>query len=490
MIYYFFSYFTISAILAMLFVPLMRPLSFKVGALDRGKGRRVHKGIVPRLGGIGIFLAFLIPFAFFLTRGVWGEFHEKMVGILIASTVVMLMGAYDDIRGATIRNKLIAEAVAALIIYAWGISITVITNPFGGSIALGWLSLPLTVLWIIIVTNAINLIDGLDGLAAGTGVFICAAFFLLPGTDFHLQLTYVILAGALLGFLRYNFPPASIFMGDSGSLFLGFFLGATSVLSSRKATAVVTIMIPIMAFSLPLMDMFYAVLRRYYRGLPLGEADKEHIHHKLLERGFSKRKVLFLLYAVNISLLLLVLFIVTQQTRIDFLVIFFLVILSIVGLRFLGYIEFLPTVKEMMKNYEIGRKQKYFKYVIRRFRRNASASTSFDDLWSHLDTLMKEYNFSSAEINLTVSSIQNPIYAFINDLDPGIPISLSFPIIGPDNTPLGDIRISKQMDDEHFLCTAEMVRAISDELGQFLTNISIVTYSPKGTHSSLHREEG
>ncbi|HXX54207.1 MAG TPA: MraY family glycosyltransferase, partial [Thermodesulfovibrionales bacterium] len=259
MLYYFFSYFTVSVLLAMLFVPLMRPLSFKVGALDKGKGRRMHKGIVPRLGGIGIFLAFLIPLGFSLTRGMWGEFYEKMICILIASTVVMLVGVYDDIKGATIRNKLIAEVLAALIIYKWGISITTISNPFGGLISLGWFSLPLTVLWIIIVTNAVNLIDGLDGLAAGTGIFICAAFFLLPGTDFHLQLTYVILAGALLGFLRYNFPPASIFMGDSGSLFLGFFLGATSVLSSRKATAAVTIMIPIMAFSLPLMDMFYAV---------------------------------------------------------------------------------------------------------------------------------------------------------------------------------------------------------------------------------------
>jgi len=480
LIYYFFSYFVVSVVLSLVFVPLMRPLSFKVGAVDRGTGRRVHKGIVPRLGGIGIFLAFLVPLAFSLTRGMWDEFHEKMVGILIASTVVMLIGMYDDIKGATIRNKLIAEAMAAVIIYAWGISITAISNPFGGSISLGWLSLPLTVLWIIIVTNAINLIDGLDGLAAGTGIFICAAFFLLSGTDVHLQLTYVILAGALLGFLRYNFPPASIFMGDSGSLFLGFFLGATSVLSSHKATAAVTLMIPIIAFSLPLMDMFYAVLRRYYRGLSLGEADREHIHHKLLDMGLSKRSVLFLLYAVNICLLLLVLLIVMQQLRIDFLVIFFLVILSIVGLRLLGYMEFLPTVKELMKNYEIGRRRKYFNYVIRRFRKNASISTSLDNFWSHLDDLMKEYHFSSAEIHLNIPSIQNPVYAFINDPDPGTPLSLSFPITGPNNTYLGYINVSKQMDDEYFLCTAEMVRALSEEVGQFLTKNLVVKCNPQG----------
>jgi len=232
------------------------------------------------------------------------------------------------------------------------------------------------------------------------------------------------------------------------------------------------------------MDMFFAVLRRYYRGLPLGEADREHIHHKLLDMGLSKRSVLFLLYAVNVCLLLLVLFIVMQQLRIDFLVIFFLVILSIIGLRLLGYIEFLPTVKEMMKNYEIGRKRKYFNYVIRKFRRDASRSTSLDELWSHLNDLMKEYKFSSAEINLNIPSIQNPVYAFTNNYIPSTedsvdtpttthnsasPMSLAFPIIGANDAYLGDIRISKQMDDEHFLCTAEMVRALSEEVGQFLT---------------------
>jgi hypothetical protein len=226
-------------------------------------------------------------------------------------------------------------------------------------------------------------------------------------------------------------------------------------------------------------------LRRYYRGLPLGEADREHIHHKLLEKGLSKRKVLFLLYAVNICVLLLVLLIVMQQMRMDFLIIFFLVILSIAGLRLLGYIEFFPTVKEMMRNYEIGRKRKYFNYVIRKFRRNASRSTSLDELWSHLNDLMREYNFSAAEISLNVPSIQNPVYAFANNHIPstedpadrpvnahnsGRPMSLVFPIIGPDNNHMGDIRISKQMDDEHFLCTAEMVRALSEEVGQFLTH--------------------
>jgi UDP-GlcNAc:undecaprenyl-phosphate GlcNAc-1-phosphate transferase len=467
--YYFFSYFTVSLALALALVPLMRPLSFRVGAVDKGAGRRAHLGVVPRLGGIGIFLAFFIPFAFSLTRGEWDVFHKSMTGILIGSTVIFLTGVYDDIRGARIRYKLVMEILAAVVVYAWGIRITTVSNPFGSPIDLGLLSLPVTVLWIIVITNAINLIDGLDGLAAGTVIFISATLFSLSA-DLHTQLTFVILAGSLLGFLRYNFPPASIFMGDSGSLFLGFFLGSVSILSARKATAMATLMIPVFAFSLPLMDMFYAVLRRYYRGMPLGEADKEHIHHKLLDRGLSRRKVLLILYSLNVLILVGVLLIIRRQLDLSFFGLVLLVVAAIFGLRVLGYIEFVPFFREILRNYAMGKKRKYFSYVIARFRKNASQSRSLDDFWGHLTELMSEYNFSSAEINLNLPDISNPVYAFNNRPDPGKPMMLSFPLIGSDEKYLGDIRVSKQMDDDYFLCTAEMVRALSEEVSRFVTD--------------------
>lgn len=285
-----------------------------------------------------------------------------------------------------------------------------------------------------------------------------------------MQLTYVILVGSLLGFLRYNFPPATVFMGDSGSLFLG----SLSILSSHKATAIATLMIPILAFSLPLMDMFYAVIRRFYRGVPLGEADKEHIHHKLLEKGLSKRKVLRVLYSLNIFVLIGVLLIIQRQRDFSFLGLVFLVALSVFGLRMLGYIEFLPIAKEMHRNFTVGRKRKYFNYVIRRFKRNAAKSKSLDDFWSHLTELMQEYNFSSAEINLDIPDIDNPVYAFNNREEPGKPMTLAFPLVSSDNTHMGDIRVSKQMDDDDFLCTAEMVRALSEEVSRFVTrNLNI-----------------
>jgi UDP-GlcNAc:undecaprenyl-phosphate GlcNAc-1-phosphate transferase len=467
--YYYFSYFGVAAVLAALLVPLMRPLSFRVGAVDNGTGRRAHTGIIPRLGGIGIFLAFMIPAVFSLTRGETDVLHVKIAGIFAASAVVFILGVCDDIRGARIWKKLTAEILAATIIYMLGVRISEISNPFGGVISLGWTALPVTVLWIVVITNAINLIDGLDGLAAGTGVFIIMTLFILSG-DFYLKVTFIIMAGSLVGFLLYNFPPASIFMGDSGSLFLGFFLGCISILSAHKATAIATVMIPLLAFGLPIMDMFYAVLRRYYRGLPLGEADKEHIHHKLLQKGFSKKKVLLLLYAMNISLMLIVLVMVRQQLNIDFFGLLFLAVIAVIGLRLLGYIEFIKFFSEMHRNYDIRRRRKYFHYVVKRFRHDAGRSKSVEELRSHLNVLMKEYDFNSVSINIAMLGDKTPFYTFRNRPEPDKPMELIFPVCSGDKEYMGEVQISKNMDDDCFLCTAEMVSAISEEVSRFVVD--------------------
>jgi len=468
LVYYFISYFAAAFGLVLAATPVMRTLAFKLGAVDTGTGRRVHSGRIPRLGGAAIFIAFMLPGVFSLTRGEWDSVHVNLAGILIASALVFCIGAYDDLKGATVRNKLFAEVLAASVIYAWGIRITVISNPFGPPIALGWLDLPVTILWIIIVTNAVNLIDGLDGLAAGTGILISLTLVSLGGTDAHMQLVYVILAGSLAGFLVYNFPPASIFMGDSGSLFIGFFLAASSILSLHKATAIATIMIPIIAFIFPLMDMFYAVVRRYYRGMPLGSADREHIHHKLLDKGLSKKMVLLLLYFTNISAMVFVLVLVRRQLNIDFAGLILLAVLAIFGLRALGYIEFLPFIKDMLRNYDIGRKSKYFAYVIKRFRQAAAKSASIEELKPYLTQLMKEYNLSAADMYLYPLDKEDPVYTYRSDTDPQPqnPLVLTFPVHGSQGG-LGEVRLSKDTDGDYFLCTAELVRAVSEALGRF-----------------------
>ncbi|MEJ2685453.1 MAG: MraY family glycosyltransferase [Candidatus Sulfobium sp.] len=406
-IYYFFSYFAVSLGLALALVPLMRPLSFRLGAVDKGTGRRAHKGVLPRLGGIGIFLAFLFPVAFWLTRGRWDSFHGNMVGILIGCALIFFIGVYDDIRGARVRTKLFVEVIAAVFINVWG-----------GRIS-----------------------------------------------DIHLQLVYTILAGSLLGFLRYNFPPASIFMGDSGSLFIGFFLASISVFSSHKAATMATMMVPLIAFSLPLMDMLYAVLRRYYRGVDLGKADKEHIHHKLLEKGFTKKKALLILYSLNVCIMLLVLLLVRKHTNIDFLGLIVLAFIAVAGLRLLGYLEFLPFIREVFRKHGIGKKRRYYDYVVGRFRNDAARSESPEDLKAHLTRLLSEYNFSSVEVILHAPHIDNPFYEYKNGNAPARTVSLSFPVTGPGSDCLGEVRMSKAMDDDYIVVTPDLIQAISEKIG-------------------------
>ena len=465
-IYYFFSYFVVSLVLALMFVPLMRPVSVRLGAVDKGTGRRVHQGSIPRLGGIGIALAFFVPIAFWLTRGQWDGFHDAMVGILLGSGIVFFTGLHDDIRGSRVRTKLFLEALAAVVVYVWGVRITTVTGPFGNHMDLGMLSLPATVLWIIVITNAMNLIDGMDGLAAGTGIAIAAMFFSLSGGDFHLEMVYVILAGSLLGFLRYNFPPATIFMGDCGSLLVGFFLASVSVFSSHKAAAMATMMIPLVAFSLPLMDMLYAVLRRYYRGVALGSADGEHIHHKLLEKGFTKKKALFILYSLNVCLMLLALLIVRRQLNINFLGLIMIALFAVAGLRLLGYLEFLPFIRDMLRKHNTLKKRRYYDYVVSKFRKDAAKSRSPEDFKAHLTRLLSEYNISWAEVILHIPEVGNPFYVFGNARGLAKAVRVTFPVMGTNGDSLGEVRMLNPMDDGYVVITPELVQALSEEIGK------------------------
>ncbi len=464
----YFSYFAAALILSSILVPLMRPLSFMTGAVDKGTGRRVHTGIIPRLGGIGFYLSFFITTISSLYRGQWDGFHDVFIGVILGSVVIVLIGLFDDIKGARVSHKLIAEIAAALIIYAWGIRIEAITNPFGSKILLGWMSLPVTVIWMIVITNAINLIDGLDGLAAGSAIFIAATFFYISGAEVHLQLVLIILIGALCGFLLYNFPPASIFMGDAGSLFIGFFLGATSIMSSHKATALAALMVPILAFSVPLMDMAYAVLRRYYRGVPLGVADKEHIHHKLLEKGLSKKMVLIVIYGINVFVMLMALLSISQRVNSAFFGFVFIVLFAVFGLRLLGYVEFVPIVKEMKRNFELNRKRKYYNFIIKRFRREASKSHSLDELKNHIKQLMELYAFTTARIYFYAHDPVAPFFEYSNEnvSEDGRPLALSLPIVG-DGGCHGCIDITKEMDGDCFLCSTELLNALSDVMHAF-----------------------
>jgi UDP-GlcNAc:undecaprenyl-phosphate GlcNAc-1-phosphate transferase len=285
--------------------------------------RKIHNGSIPRLGGVGIYLAFYLPFLGFLfyqnriSNFLFSDIRQ-FLGLLFCSTIILALGIYDDIKGANARKKLIVQTIASIILFLFGFEIQKLSNPFGSTIYLGWLSLPITVFWLVGLSNAFNLIDGIDGLASGVAFFatsalLAVALFLdnvLP------SLFTAALAGATLGFLRYNFNPARIFMGDSGSLFLGFTIAAISIHGSAKAHAAVAILIPIVALGLPIMDTLLAIARRLYRGLPIPTADRDHIHHKLIKHGFSHRRATLVLYSFCVVLSLFALLLTISSSLI------------------------------------------------------------------------------------------------------------------------------------------------------------------------------
>jgi len=293
-------------LLATSFTLLITPAVRKLGRWLRAYGqvRDGERRHIPRLGGLAIMLAALAAWAVLLlvpndVRSRFLSEWRTLVILLIPGTLVLLAGAYDDVVGATPRQKLIFETLAAGMVWWAGFRIVhlpmlgyTVHNPF-------W-SLLLTVFWIVAVTNSLNLIDGLDGLAAGIAFFVTLSVFavsLIQGNHFVCILT-ITLAGALLGFLRFNFAPATIFLGDSGSLFLGFVLASLAVHTSQKSSTLLAIVVPFVAFGLPLLDTSLTVVRRFLNGRPLFAPDQDHIHHRLLQNQLKVQLAVLVLYAL------------------------------------------------------------------------------------------------------------------------------------------------------------------------------------------------
>lgn len=278
-------------------------------------GRHLHQSPLPRLGGVAIFLAFSVSITLWLglslifPRLAEGLSPTILLHIYVPACLIFCLGIYDDLRGAGPYLKFAVQAIAAVMLFAGGMRVLDLPLIFPHS--LPWfVGLPLTVLWVVAVTNAFNLIDGLDGLAAGSALFSTLVFFVcaLVNRSWMESLMSVTLAGAILGFLRFNFNPATIFLGDSGSLFIGFMLSALALAGAQKAPTFVAVAIPVVSFGLPILETLISVLRRLISGRPILTADREHIHHRLLRMGFSHRQVVIVLYAVSAIFAMLSLF--------------------------------------------------------------------------------------------------------------------------------------------------------------------------------------
>lgn len=340
--------FLTSALLSLVFTRWVRNFATERGWLHSPlSDRHVHARAIPRLGGVAIYATFMVVVGSAFLVSLWtgsasAVLAKRILGLLGPAFIIFLMGFYDDLRSLSPYWKFGVQTLAATMLYWGGFGIHQVDLFATGQILGSVVGLPLTVFWVLLITNAFNLIDGLDGLAAGSALFSTVVVFVvsLLGPNPTVTFLTIALAGAILGFLRFNFYPASIFLGDSGSMFIGFMLSALALASSQKAPTMIAVAIPLISFGMPILDVLLAVARRFLSGKPLFSGDKEHIHHKLLKRGLSQRDAVLVLYAVTAGFALLSLVLLHGAAMLA-LVLTVIAIGVWLGVQQLGYAEFL-----------------------------------------------------------------------------------------------------------------------------------------------------
>lgn len=291
--------FILSLLISFLATPFVRRLAFIVGAVDIPKdNRRVHKEPMPHMGGLAIFAGVIVTMLMFL------PLNKATISILLGGIVIVIGGVIDDLWELRPKYKFLFQILAAVILIFGGVKIEFFTNPFGASstlIYLNWLSIPITLFWVVGITNTLNFIDGLDGLSAGVAMISSLSLMVVAGRFGYTQIIILsaAVAGACLGFLPFNFNPAKIFMGDTGALFLGYMLAVISIEGVMKSVATIAIIAPILILGVPIFDTTFAIFRRLLKGQSVATADKGHLHHRLINRGFSQKKAVLILYGIS-----------------------------------------------------------------------------------------------------------------------------------------------------------------------------------------------
>jgi UDP-GlcNAc:undecaprenyl-phosphate/decaprenyl-phosphate GlcNAc-1-phosphate transferase len=401
--------FTVSFLVSLSITPFVRRKATGWGAIARpDNGRHIHLHPTPRLGGIAIYLAFVLTLLCvpFLGNQVTENFHAslpKLMALLAPATLIFLFGIYDDFRGTSAPLKILFQLIAAAMVYAGGLRIDNLSSPFGGSWELPLLlSFLLTALWIVLITNAFNLIDGIDGLAAGASVFALLSIlvFSIAQRSPEISLLSVVLVGAVVGFLRYNFNPATIFLGDSGSLFLGFMAAALSLAGSQKGSTMVAIAIPLVSFGLPVIEVGLSLARRFLGGRPLFRGDRGHIHHMLLQRGLTQRQAVILLYAVCALFSLFGLMLLNPRRSIGALIFFVLGVAIIFGVQHLRYAEFSELGSQIRRGVSRRRRALAVNARMRRTSDSLISARTPDQFFGTLDEMLTTDEFDCATLEL------------------------------------------------------------------------------------------
>ncbi|AOH48656.1 MAG: glycosyltransferase family 4 protein [Centipeda sp. (in: firmicutes)] len=328
---------------ALVLTPAVIAFARRTGALDQPDARKVHARPIPRIGGIGIYAAFMVSILVQLIFvELTPEFMMSLIGLMVGGTIIVAIGIIDDYCDLPAKVKLLGQILAAaVLVIGFDVRIDFITDPLGDFIYLELFAIPATIFWIVGLTNTVNLIDGLDGLAAGVSSIAAVTIFLVAmeeGIPFVAMVTAA-LAGAAVGFLYYNFNPARIFMGDTGSMFLGFMLAGISVVGAVKSAATIALIVPILALGLPILDTTFAIVRRARNHRPIFKPDKGHLHHRLLAHGFTQKQAVLLMYIVSALFGLCALALTTVSTQAAVLIVLIVAAAVFVGARKLGILQ-------------------------------------------------------------------------------------------------------------------------------------------------------
>ena len=368
---------------------LIRNLAIRWKLYDQPEGRKIHQQPLPRLGGIAVAIAFSVPI---LALTLWDNdisaalFAERglIISLVGGGSLILALGIHDDLKGARALTKLIGQITAAMVVFHAGVQIDVIGIPFAGPVELGAWAFPVTIFWIVLVTNAINLIDGLDGLAGGVAVLAGITLFVMSVVEGNVvgSLLLCSMVGATLGFLRFNWNPASIFLGDTGSLFLGFLLAISSTHGSQKSYTLFSIVAAFVALALPIFDLSMAVIRRYMVGKPVFSADQYHVHHMLLRKGLSQRQTALILLGGATTLGLLALVFIYSSDRISVLSILALATMVIVVTHFLGYAEIIRAGRRSKLFGDLETAARERAAAVDEIRANITTAVDEDALWS------------------------------------------------------------------------------------------------------------
>ncbi len=397
-----------SAVLAIIITPIVIRVARQLNIVDTPDIRKVHSKPIPRIGGVAIFVSMMglvIP-VLFLPNVVGDSFrliHSKIVVVLCAAGFIFFVGLVDDVRDLRVRTKLWAQLAAAIIVCSAGIRIESITFTDWLMLDFGWFSWPFTLFWIVGITNAVNLSDGLDGLAAGISAGACGVIAILAicNNDVVMAVLMLALLGSLTGFLLFNFDPAKIFMGDSGSLFLGFTIASSSVLCATKIETITGLALPILALGLPILDTLFSMLRRFLERRSLFAPDRSHFHHRLLALGLHQRHVVITAYVVTLLAAGLGMFMLVTRNGQTIIVFICTMLLLVLVFRVVGSVRLRETITGLKRNYSISSQKKQELKTFENIELHFRQAEKFDEWWQAVCFAADEMDFVSGFLPLT-----------------------------------------------------------------------------------------